>query len=84
MYSRQSQWVKYNVVSVVLVIANSLCCVVVGLIVWYQYNPTLLSTNDSHKYAIIGALQLWMILVAVAAILVTEVCKITDICDQIK
>jgi len=63
------------VVSVVLVTGNSLCCVIVGLIVWYQYNPTSLSTNDSDKYAIVGTLQLWMILVAVAAILVTEVCR---------
>jgi len=73
MYERQSQWVKLSVVSVVLVTINSLCCVVVGLIVWFEYNPVPQHTNDSHKYAIIGTLQLWMILFAVAAILITEV-----------
>ena len=77
MYCRRWQmtWIKVNMVSVVLVTVNSLCCVVVGLIVWYQYNPTplTLTTDDNNKYAIIGALQLWMLLVAVAAILFTDV-----------
>jgi len=77
MYDRQSQWIKVNVVSVILVTINSLCCVVVGLIVWYQYNPTPLRTNDSNKYAIIGSLQLWMVLFADVAVLLTEVCTIT-------
>jgi len=72
-YSKHTQWVRLNVVSMVLVTINSLCCVVVGLIVWYQYNPTPMSANDSNKYAIIGSLQLWMILVAVASSLFTEV-----------
>jgi len=77
MYDKRSRWVKVNVISVVLVTINALCCVIVGLIVWYRYNPTPLRTNDNNKYAIIGALQLWMILVTVAAVLFTEVSQNT-------
>jgi len=73
MYERQMKWVKMNVISVLLVTINSLCCVIIGLIVWYQYNPTPLRTKDSNKYAVIGSLQLWMLLVTNAAILITEV-----------
>jgi len=73
MYNRQPRLVKLNVVSVLVVTINSLLCVIVGLVVWYRYNPTSLSVSVSHKYAIVGSLQLWMILVAVAAILLTEV-----------
>jgi len=64
---------------VVTVTINSLCCGIVGLIVWlqYPYNPTPLRTDDSSKYAVVGALQLWMLLVADAAILITEVCTDT-------
>jgi len=60
------------VVSLLVVTVNSLCCVVVGLVVWCEYSPTPLHAADSNKYAIVGALQLWMILVAVAAALCTE------------
>ena len=59
-------------VSLLVVTVNSLCCIVVGLVVWYEYSPTPLHAADSNKYAIVGALQLWMILVAVAAALCTE------------
>jgi len=72
--SRLSKWVRVNVVSLVLVTVNSLCCVIAGVVVWYQYNPTPLSVNDNNKYAIIGSLQLWMIVVSVAALFITEVC----------
>jgi len=71
--SKHSPWVQLNVVGVVLVTVNSLCCVVVGLVVWYEYSPTSLTVNDRDKYAIVGALQLWMMLFAVAAVLFTEV-----------
>ena len=64
-----------NVISVLVVTLNSLCCVVVGLIVWFQYNPTPLATSDTNKYAVVGALQLWVVLVANAAVLATEVCS---------
>ena len=64
---------RVNVISMLLVTLNSLCCVVVGLVVWYRYNPTPLRTNDSNKYAVIGSLQLWMVLVANVAVLITEV-----------
>jgi len=64
--------VRVNVVSLLVVTVNSLCCVVVGIVVWYEYSPTPLHAADSNKYAIVGALQLWMILVAVAAALCTE------------
>jgi len=67
------RWVKLNVFSVLLTTVNSLCCVIVGLIVWYQYKPTTLSASDTNKYAIIGALQLWMLLVADVVILLSEV-----------
>ena len=73
MFDRQPQWIKVNVFSVLLVTINSLCCVIIGLIVWYQYNPTPLRTNDSNKYAIIGSLQLWVVLVADLSVLITEV-----------
>jgi len=67
-----------NVISVISVTVNSLCCGVVGLVVWYWYDSrnheTLLSTRDSSKYVIIGALQLWMLLFADVAVLITEVC----------
>lgn len=69
---KHTHWVRLNVVLFLLVTINSLCCVVVGLIVWYQYNPTPLSASDNNKYAVIGALQLWMVLVAVASNLFTE------------
>ena len=64
-----------NVVSVVAVVVNALVCVVVCLIVWFQYaaKATPVGARDSTAYAIIGTFQLWMILVADAACLVTEV-----------
>lgn len=69
---KHSPWVQLNVVAAVLVAVNSLCCVVVGLVVWYEYNQTPLTVNDRNKYVIVGALQLWMMLFAVAAVLFTE------------